>query len=214
MKYKIIPAILEYSNYDIRQRIEEAKHFADHLHIDIIDESFSQHPTLPSPALFAPYSSELFLELHMMIKDPRRLVGPFREAGFKRFLGHVEQIQDQTAFIKTVTEQGGQAFLAFDLETPLSALDSTVTPNLQGLTLMSIHAGKAGQTFDQRVLEKIKTARKLYPDTDIQIDGGINAHTLQNALESGANLFDINTALFHTPDSAATYTHLCTYLPK
>jgi ribulose-phosphate 3-epimerase len=205
MKYKIIPAILEYSETDIIKRIEEAKRFADHLHIDIIDASFSEQTVLPSPALFTPYSDELFLELHMMVKNPKGLVKPFLEAGFKRFLGHVEQMESQEAFIEAVTEQGAEAFLAFDLETPLKNLDSTFTASGQGLTIMSIHAGKAGQSFDPRVLEKIQEAREKFPDTDIQVDGGINGQTLHDALVSGANLFDVNTALFKTPDPAATY---------
>lgn len=205
MKYKIIPAILEYTETDLIKRIEEAKQFADHLHIDIIDESFSEQTVLPSPALFAPYSNELFMELHMMVKDPKRLVEPFLKAGFKRFLGHVEQMGSQEAFIDTVTEHGAEAFLAFDLETPLKNLDSTLTSPGNGLTLMSIHAGKAGQSFDPQVLEKIQEAREKFPDTDIQVDGGINEQTLHDALASGANLFDVNTALFKTPDPAATY---------
>jgi ribulose-phosphate 3-epimerase len=209
MKYKIIPAILEYSEPDIIKRIEEAKRFADHLHIDIIDESFSQQTILPSPALFAPYSVELFLELHMMVKDPKRLVEPFLKAGFKRFLGHVEDMENQKSFIEAVTKSGGEAFLAFDLETPLKNLDAILTAPGQGLTLMSIHAGKAGQSFDPRVLEKIQEAREKFPDTDIQVDGGINPQTLQDALASGANLFDVNTALFKTLDPAATYQSLC-----
>jgi len=32
-----------------------------------------------------------FLELHMMVEEPIKYLQPFADAGFKRFLGHVEK---------------------------------------------------------------------------------------------------------------------------
>lgn len=214
MKYSIIPAILEYTNEAIIRKLELASTFSNHLHIDIIDESFSDKTILPHPQLFAPYTSELFLELHMMVKDPKRLVTAYSVAGFKRFLGHIEYMPDQKEFITLVTGLQKEAFLALDLETSTGALEQGLESNLQGLLCMDVAAGKSGQPFNGQVLKKIEELRRRFPDSDIEVDGGIDDKSILQAKESGANIFAATSAIFMQQSPASAYQNLERALAK
>src|SRR3972149_3834684 len=97
--YKIIPGILEKEWSEIEKKIEIAKSFADTIHIDIIDGKFSPNTTFFDPKPYEKYSKDLFLEVHMMVDNPISYLKPFAAAGFKRFLGHVEKMSDQTEFV-------------------------------------------------------------------------------------------------------------------
>ena len=54
--------------------------------------------------------------------------------------------------------------------------------------------------IDQNSLDKVKEIRKLLDakglDTDIEIDGGVNAGNLASVLEAGANVIVAGSAIF------------------
>lgn len=57
-----------------------------------------------------------------------------------------------------------------------------------------------GQKFIPESLDKVKEIRKLLDakglDTDIEIDGGVNAGNLASVLEAGANVIVAGSAIF------------------
>lgn len=49
--------------------------------------------------------------------------------------------------------------------------------------VMSVKPGQSGQSFDTSALERIKSARKNYPNARIIIDGGINIQNISDILD-------------------------------
>ena len=49
-------------------------------------------------------------------------------------------------------------------------------------------------------MEKVKELRKLKPELDIEIDGGIATDTIKEAYEAGANIFVAGSAVFGKED--------------
>lgn len=197
MSTKIIPAILESDEAILQNRIETALSFARTIHIDLIDSTFAQETVLIQPDFFAPFTQRAVFELHMMVKNPLDFVHDYAQVGFKRFIGHVEAEQDIEGFIKTVTNCKSEACLGFDLPTDIEPYKSALLhPQLSGVTVLSVKAGKSGQEFRPEALNKIKQIRILNERLIIEADGGINKHTLPLTKEAGATHFAASSFIF------------------
>ena len=66
--------------------------------------------------------------------------------------------------------------------------------------LMSVNPGFGGQKFILSALDKIRELRKMKPDLDIQVDGGINSDTVKLCIEAGANVFVAGSYVFGGDD--------------
>lgn len=206
MTNTIIPAILEYDSLQADLRIRKALEFADTIHIDLIDESFGPQ-SFCTPEFLTQYTPHAFFELHMMVKDPIIHIDPFMKAGIKRFIGHVEHMSDPMLFAQVVKRVECEVFLGIDYDTPIEPLlaNQALMNVIDGFTIMTIHAGKSGQVFENSMLEKVKKVRAALSATHIEVDGGVNLDTAREAKEAGANLFCTNSYIFKSENSKETF---------
>jgi len=189
----IIPAILEKDWEEIEKKLETCREFAKTVHIDFIDGKFVDDASFQNLEPFKKYSEYFNLEAHLMVEEPINYLEKLSNAGFKRFIGHVEKMSDQVSFVAK-GERLGAIGLALDVNTSLDSIEINLD-DLDMVLLMSVVAGKSGQEFDPRVLEKIKTLRSGYLGK-IEIDGGINDVTLSEAKDAGADDFCVTSFLF------------------
>lgn len=192
--FEIIPGILESEWEPLKEKIEAVLPFAKTIHIDVIDGKFAQNKTYLDPKPFERYTSECLFEVHLMVNDPLVYVKPFADAGFRRFLGHIEKMPDQKDFV-AVAGQFGEVGLAIDGQTPLSDLFVPLH-DLDTLLIMGINAGFSGQTMQKQLLLKIPPILKedsLFP---IEVDGGVNDTTIIDAYKYGARRFVTTSYLF------------------
>ena len=74
---------------------------------------------------------------------------------------------------------------------------------------MSVWPGFGGQKFITDVLPKVSELReRLRPDQRLEIDGGIDATTIESAARAGADTFVAGTAIFRQPDPVAAMVDL------
>lgn len=189
----IIPAILEKDWESIEKKLEICREFARTIHIDFIDGKFNPNGSFLEFEPFKKYSDYFELEAHLMVEEPVNYLSRLSSVGFKRFVGHVEKMSDQIEFVAS-GELLGAVGLALDLQTPFDAIKVSLD-DLDQILLMSVNAGKSGQTFDNSIIEKIKSLRSKYLG-NIEIDGGINDQTLSFAKTAGANTFCVTSFLF------------------
>ncbi len=213
--FEIIPGILEKEWSEIEKKIEAAKSFTKSIHIDIIDGKFGQNATFIDPLPFKKFTSPstgsgLFFELHMMVENPIQYLKPFADAGFKRFLGHVERMSDQAEFVATA-QLLGEVGLAIDGPTDLSAI-KVPYEDLDALLIMTIKAGESGQEFNPEYLKKVETFSANDPSTRlarsglvIEVDGGINDATIVEAKNAGATRFVANSFIFNPSAGSGPY---------
>uniref|UniRef100_A0A7S1SQW9 Ribulose-phosphate 3-epimerase n=1 Tax=Tetraselmis chuii TaxID=63592 RepID=A0A7S1SQW9_9CHLO len=64
---------------------------------------------------------------------------------------------------------------------------------------MTVNPGFGGQPFRVDVLEKVRELRWRYPELAIQVDGGINASTIESAVAAGANIIVAGSYIFGAP---------------
>ena len=190
---EIIPGILEKDWVEIEKKINLAKQFAKSIHIDIIDGKFVPNITFLDPEPFSKYSSSVFFEVHLMVEEPIEYLKPFADAGFRRFLGHIEKMSDQVEFVAQA-QILGEVGLVIDTPTPIDMLEVSLD-NLDCLVIMTVKAGFSGQSFMEEMLDKVKEIRKRSQIT-IELDGGINDKTIIEGIKSGANRFVATSFIF------------------
>jgi ribulose-phosphate 3-epimerase len=205
-KIEIIPGILEKEWEEIEKKLEAIKTFAKSAHIDIIDGKFVDNLTYLNLASFKPFSSDLFLEAHLMVENPIEYLKPLADAGFKRFIGHIEKMPDIAEFV-ALGQMLGEVGLALDGPTELELLDNTNMDDLDCVLIMTIKAGRSGQDFMPEHLEKV---RKLCEKTSIpiEIDGGINNSTIVTGRESGATRFVATSFIWNSDNPKEAFEKL------
>lgn len=199
---EIIPGILEQEWSAIEKKIQQVQSFASTIHIDLLDGKFASNKTFLDPKPFAPYTKHMTCELHMMVEDPSQYVESFGKVGFTRFIGHIEQMPDQSAFVAKAKEFG-EAALALDAQTTVNAI-TVPYEYVDAFLVMTIQAGFSGQTFLPEMLDKVRYLR-AQTDCPIEVDGGINDETLIWAKQAGANRFVSTSFLFKAEDIYAQY---------
>ena len=197
--FEILPGILEKDWKEIERKLEIYRPFAKSIHVDFLDGKFAPNTTFLDPAPFARYAQDFLLEAHMMLEDPINYLKPFADAGFRRFIGHVEKMPDQVAFV-AAAELLGEVGLGIDAGTPVEAIKVRLD-DLDTILVMTVKAGFSGQSFMEQHLDKVKqlVAKTTIP---IEVDGGVNESTIKVGCMAGARRFVATSFLFgiETPD--------------
>ena len=68
--------------------------------------------------------------------------------------------------------------------------------------VMTVHPGFGGQKFMASELPKVTAVRERYPDLNIEVDGGLSEHTVDEAARAGANVIVAGSAVFGARDPA------------
>jgi ribulose-phosphate 3-epimerase len=205
---EVIPGILEKEWSEIEHKLELVKPFAKTVHIDIIDGKFVDNTTFLDPEPFKKYSKNFLLELHMMVENPLIFLKPWAEAGFQRFIGHIEKMPDPVEFVA----QGqllGSVGLALDGPTDSNVLDNINLADLDCILIYtSEHVGFSGPELLDVRLDKIRKIKEKYEFIPIEVDGGINSETIIRAYEAGASRFVSTSYLFKTENIKETFEKL------
>ena len=69
--------------------------------------------------------------------------------------------------------------------------------------------GFNGGEFHAEALDKIAQAKAINPNLEVGVDGGINQETCHLAVDSGADVLDVGSAIHEAADPEAAYLGLC-----
>jgi ribulose-phosphate 3-epimerase len=204
---QIYPSLLAADFGRITQAALSVAGHADWLHVDVMDYHF-----VPNLA-FAPDTVTALravtttpLDCHLMIADPDRWASGYAERGAANVTIHAEAVTDLARTTGAIRAAGARAGLGVKPATSVERyIDDLHRFDL--LLLMTIEPGFGGQRFMDELLPKIAAARRLLDDRGLdlwlQIDGGVNADTIERAAAAGVDVFVAGTAVYGADDPAA-----------
>ena len=138
-----------------------------------------------------------------MISEPEKYVEAFLDAGSDIITVHVECVKDFDYIYNKVKEKGKKIALSINPATDVMSVEKYAN-KLDMILVMSVNPGFGAQSFIPESLEKIKTLRKLYPEIDIEVDGGIKLGNVKDVIDAGANVIVAGSAVFGGSDVEAT----------
>lgn len=180
---------------------------ADWLHVDVMDAHFVPNLTLGLPVVESLLkATDIPLDCHLMITNPDRWAPGYAEAGSHNVTFHAEAADDPVAVARDIRAAGAKAGLSVKPGTPIEPY-LEILRDFDTLLVMSVEPGFGGQSFIPEVLSKVATVRRLVDSGEltilVEIDGGINADTIEQAAEAGVDCFVAGSAVYGAADPMA-----------
>lgn len=196
-------------------------------HIDCMDGHFVPNLTV-GPVIVEACAKHTRLPLgaHLMIEHPGRYIEEYAKAGadiievqaecygerspacrsWDQWPKEVDQVDIPAlrADLNKIRKFGKKAFVVFNPGTPLC---EEILNDCDGVLIMSVNPGFAGQKFMPEVLPKLKRLKEIFKG-DIAIDGGINAQNAPLVVTAGANVLITASYLFGADNLPEVITHL------
>ncbi len=169
-----------------------------------MDNHFVPNLTLGLPVVESLLkATDIPMDCHLMIDDPERWAPPYAEAGAYNVTFHAEATDNPVAVARDIRAAGAKAGLAIKPGTPIEPY-LEILREFDTLLVMSVEPGFGGQKFIAEVLPKVGTARRLVDAGEltilVEIDGGINADTIEAAAEAGVDCFVAGSAVYSADD--------------
>lgn len=206
----LAPSILscDFSNLAQQIRLVEMGG-ADWLHCDIMDGRFVPNITFgPVIVEAAKKSTNLPVDVHLMIKDPDNFIEDFINAGADYISVHFEEVVHLNRTIARIKELGAKAGVVINPATPVNSLND-IAEYVDLVLIMTVNPGFGGQKFISNSIKRIQETFELRKKLDakflIEVDGGVNNKTIAKIKEAGCDVFVAGSAIFHSDNiSAAT----------
>ena len=200
MKKKIAPSMMCCDFFNLRKYIEIfEKAEIEYLHVDVMDGSF-----VPNFMLGTDFVSQLKkvsnipIDLHLMIDNPETRLDWFSFGEGDMVSVHYETSKHIQKALRMIKDRGAQALLALNPASPLCCAEE-VLDDIDGILIMSVNPGFAGQKLVPHSLKKIETVRKFLDDNnkanvEIEVDGNVSYENAALMSRAGANIFVAGTS--------------------
>jgi len=179
---------------------------AEVLHLDVMDGHFVPNISFGAPLIESLRPrSKMFFDAHLMIAEPKRYAEAFVKAGCDHITFHIEVTDEPAAVVEHVRNLGASVGVCLNPTTPASSIESILS-DVDMVLVMSVWPGFGGQKFIADVLPKLTELRsRLRPDQRLELDGGVDRHTIEAAARAGADTFVAGTAVFRAADPVTAW---------
>ena len=210
-EFKLSPSILSADFSNLQLALDQCADGGAHwIHIDVMDNQFVPNLTIGPPVVKSLRSrTQKFLDVHMMVVEPERLVEPFAKAGADMITFHIEAADDPLSIIDLIKSTGSKVGISLKPSTPVSDIEPFFD-KIDLVLVMSVDPGFGGQGYidasTNRIIEiKQKLVEQCLQDRVlIEVDGGIKLHNAKEVLDAGADVLVAGSAIFGTDNPANT----------
>ena len=179
---------------------------ADLLHLDVMDGQFVPNISFGSLVIDSiRNATSLSLNIHLMIEEPDRFLEDFIKSDTDQIIVHAEACAHLDRTVSRIKDLGAAVGVALNPSTPLSAIED-VADMLDIIMIMTVNPGFGGQSFIDRMIDKIERADSLIKSkglkAKIEVDGGIKAdHTASDCVKAGAEILVAGSAVYNKEDT-------------
>jgi len=210
---KVVPAVIPTSKRHLDTTLEKCADFADEVQVDIVDGVFAGEASWPynqniplDTCIVDINFHEIPVELDLMIQNPEETLPLWIQTGAKKIVIHANSTQKLPDIVEDCAARAVHLGIALTNDTDLSVLESVDMQHVDYIQLMGIETiGLQGQSFDTRVLDRIREIKNLYPQTPISIDGSVNQQTIAKLAEAGADRFVSGSAILKSDNWGVIY---------
>ncbi len=180
---------------------------ADVIHVDVMDGHFVPNLTIGPPVVKALKAvATVPLDVHLMIDNAETTVQWYLDAGADMITVHVEAAPHLHRVVQVIRDAGAKPGVALNPATSLETVRD-ILPDLDYVLVMSVNPGFGGQSFIEGAVGRVARLAALVRETGsramIEVDGGINADTIQGVVAAGARMFVAGNAVFGAQDPVA-----------
>lgn len=206
MEKRISPSMMCADIFCLRETLDEfAKNQISYLHLDIMDGEFVPNFTLGTDyCRLMKERTEIPLDLHLMIQNPERKLSWFTFGKNDIVSIHFESTNHPYLALQMIRERGAKAFLAINPGTSAGVILPMLSV-LDGVLVMTVNPGFAGQKLVESTLDKIEEVRVLAEragkkDLLIEVDGNVSFENATRMSKKGADIFVAGTSSLFRKD--------------
>lgn len=200
MKSKISPSMMCADFMNLKPVLEAFEQTdIEYLHIDIMDGKFVPNFTLGTDyCKILKKNTSIPLDIHMMVEEPESKLDWFPIGEGDYVAVHAESTKHLQRVLSMIRSKGAKPMVAINPATPLVMIEN-VLDDIDGVLVMTVNPGFAGQKLVPATLEKIKTLRtyldrKGYVQVEIEVDGNVSFENARKMKDAGANIFVAGTS--------------------
>ena len=209
-EFKLAPSILSADFTNLKTALNQCEEGGAHwIHVDVMDNQFVPNLTIGPPVVksIRP-KTEKFIDVHMMVIEPEKLVEPFARAGADNITFHIEAADDPDSVIDLIKSCGCKAGVSIKPKTPLQDI-IPILDKVDVILIMSVDPGFGGQGFLPGSSERVSKTKKLLVDNSlnrvlIEVDGGVKLHNAKELIEAGADVLVAGSEVFNSDDPVQT----------
>jgi ribulose-phosphate 3-epimerase len=180
------------------------------LHLDVMDGHFVPNITFGPPVVASiRRATDLWLDAHLMVRDPLAFLEPFAKAGAESVSVHVETGVEMARCRAEADRLGLRLGIAVRPDSPLDQILKEQGELCDLILIMSVVPGFGGQSFLEGSVERLEEAaaycRRAPRQPVLEVDGGINSATAAVAARAGAGWLVAGNAVFGRPDPAGAF---------
>ena len=199
MTIRISPSILSADFANLERELDRIA-TADLVHVDVMDNHFVPNLTLGLPVVQRLRQvSPVPLDIHLMITDADANAPAYAELGAASVTFHVEAATDPVATAAAIRSNGARAAVAVKPGTPIEPILEHLDA-YDMILVMTVEPGFGGQSFMPEVMPKLAAARAAVDasglDVWLEVDGGIAADTVAEAVRNGADTLVAGSAVY------------------
>lgn len=195
MEMKLSPSVMCVDFFALEESIRAFERAGiEYIHVDIMDGQFVPNFTLGTDFVRQlKKRTAIPLDIHLMVKDPEEKLSWF-DFGKGDYVGiQYESTAHFNKALSLIKERGAKAMAVLSPDTPITVLEDSL-PLLDGVLIMTVYPGFAGQKLIESTLPKITELRKYldekgYPQVEIECDGNVSFENAKRMKEAGANIF-------------------------
>ena len=208
--FKLEPSILSANFSNLQSALDICSEGGAHwIHVDVMDNQFVPNLTIGPPVVKSlRRCTQKFIDVHMMVVEPEKLVEPFARAGADNITFHYEAASNSEEVIDLIRSSGCKVGISIKPNTSIDKIYHLLD-KVDLVLIMSVEPGFGGQGYIEGSDQKIKNLKSYLNQNCldrvmIEVDGGVKLHNAKHVMDLGADILVAGSEVFKSSDPVST----------